>query len=308
MIPDYESLMAPVLRTAASRTECHVSELRDTLAQELRLSPEELQELLPSGRMTTFASRVHWAKTYLQKAGALESPARGRIRITARGHQLQREHPERVDNAILDSFEEFRVWKARSRTPDATSPRRSDSHVDLSDASLSPREALDQSYRTLREDVLDELLERVSTMSPTAFEHLVLRLMTALGYGGIYGEATHLGGRDDGGVDGLIRQDKLGLERIYLQAKRWSRPVGRPDVQAFVGSLAGVHADKGVMLSTSEFSEDARRYVTQIGSRIVLIDGRELVGLMYEAGLGASTVETLHLKAVDTDFFEPEIE
>lgn len=307
-IPDYQSLMAPVLRLA-SRGEHRVSEAVAALADELGLTSEERAGLLPSGRQALFANRVHWAKTYLTKAGLLSSPGRGRFAITDRGRQVLSEGAERIDNRLLARFEEFRRF-ARQETdrPTSEEPGISESpaavHVE---ASATPDEVMREAHRQIETALAQELLERVRASSPAFFERLIVRLLLEMGYGGSAAEAGRVLGRSgDDGVDGVIDQDPLGLDRVYVQAKRYAadRPVGAGAVRDFFGSLDRHKAAKGLFVTTSAFTGSARETAEHLSKRIVLIDGERLARLMIAHGVGCRIEDTLVVKKLDEDAFE----
>ncbi|GAA6750237.1 restriction endonuclease [Thermus antranikianii] len=287
-IPDYQTLMKPLLLKLADGQIHSMTNLIQKLADEFKLTEEERAARIASGRRTVFENRVWWARTYLKKAGLIQSPERGRVSITERGKEVLRENPDRIDNDYLMRFPEFKDFRKRTKV-DPVDP---------------PEEQIDRALEQLRSAVTGELLERIRNLSPSAFERLVLDLLLKMGYGGPQLEAGELtGGSGDEGIDGVIRQDPLGLDTIYLQAKRWSQSVGRPEIQKFVGALAGKKAKKGVFLTTSEFTKDARDYAKGLSEKVVLLDGRDLAQLMYEYGLGVSVVRTLEIKRVDTDYF-----
>ncbi len=296
--------MLPFLQQVEDGEQHRIRDIRERLALELSLPPDDLEALLPSGRMPVFNSRVHWAKTYLEKAGAVEAPSRGIVRITQRGRDLLSEDPARIDNDVLNRFPEFVEWRTRSQARNHGDKASAISAVEATQDGRTPEETLEESYRALREATEDELLDKVRLASPLFFERLVVDLLRRLGYGGASGSGEHLGRSGDGGVDGVIWEDKLGLDVVYVQAKRWQATVGRPDVQAFAGSLEGFRARKGVMITTSNFSPDAKAYVDRIEKRIVLIDGRQLARLMFDAELGVSTARTFAVKAIDSDYFD----
>ncbi len=298
--------MHPLLEFLADGDTRTSAEIRTELATRVALSESELQQLLPSGRMTTFASRVHWAKTYLEKAGAVESPARGEVRISDRGRTLLGQG--HVNRKTLQQFPEFIEWKQRSR-------RRSDdeSNGNLHASSpptspeTAPEENIESAYLELRNAVEDEILDAIKAASPQFLERVVVDLLVKLGYGGAGDSGKHLGRSGDGGVDGVIWEDKLGLDLIYVQAKRWQNTVGRPEIQAFSGSLDGFRARKGVFITTSTFTREARDYVGSIEKKIVLIDGHELARLLFDTGLGVSTEITYPVKRIDSDYFAEDL-
>jgi restriction system protein len=290
-IPDYQSLMLPLLRHLADGEEHSLRDLTDCLAEECSLTDAERKELLPSGQQPVFDNRVGWAKTYMKKAGLLESPRRGWVRITPRGLDVLKEQPHRIDVSFLERFEEFRTFRAQRRAPAPTHEP-------------SPEESLAQAYETLKQGVLAELLDQVRRASPAFFERLVVELLVRMGYGGSFQEAARAIGRSgDEGIDGIIKEDRLGLDVLYIQAKRWAQPVSRPEIQKFAGVLQGHRARKGVFITTSTFSKESWEYVEKIDSKIVLIDGERLVELMFEHNVGVSTVGTYPVKKVDSDFF-----
>lgn len=287
-IPDYETLMKPLLLKLADGQIHSMTDLIQRLADDFKLTEEERSARIASGRRTVFENRVWWARTYLKKAGLIQSPERGRVSITKRGKKVLQENPGRIDNAYLMRFPEFKEFKKKAKIAGVE----------------PPEEQIDKALEQLRSAVTGELLERLRKLTPSAFERLVLDLLLKMGYGGPQLEASELtGGSGDEGIDGVIRQDPLGLDTIYLQAKRWSQSVGRPEIQKFVGALAGKKAKKGVFLTTSEFTKDARDYAKGLSEKVVLLDGRDLAQLMYEYGLGVSVVRTLEIKRVDTDYF-----
>jgi len=293
-------MMLPVLQRAAQSEECTVQDLRDSIALTMRISPEDQREMLGSGTQTRLSNRVHWARHYMLRAGLLETPRRGAVKITERGLALLDEAPSRIDVALLKRYEEFREFLASGRS--SAGSESTDSRPSEAMEGLTPEDLISQGFADYKQQVTGELLDRVRVLSPLAFERLVLDLLQRLGYGGSL-DITHLGGSGDGGVDGVIKEDKLGLDLIYVQAKRWQDTVGRPIVQSFAGSLEGFRAKKGVMITTSTFSPDARAYVRVIDKQIVLVDGKELADYMYETGLGVSAVSTIELKAINSDFF-----
>lgn len=298
-IPDYQSLRLPLLKIAGDGREHSLHEVIDTLAQQFGLSEDERRELLASGTQAKFDNRVIWARTYLSKAGLLEVTGKARFRITERGLEVLRKAPSRIDNRFLKQFPEFVEFKAKSRQglekPEAEP------------LPQTPAEVLEQSYQILRQELARELLERIKKCSAAFFERLVVDLLVAMGYGGSRQDAGQAIGRSgDGGIDGIIKEDKLGLDVVYIQAKRWEATVGRPIVQAFAGSLEGQKARKGVLITTSQFSQDAIDYVSRIEKRIVLIDGQELAQLMIDYDIGTAEVARYVIKKVDSDYFGEE--
>jgi restriction system protein len=306
-IPDYQTLMLPVLKLAGSGEELRFRDMVETLAQEFDLTAEERSELLPSGTAFLFDNRVGWARTYLKQAGLLDSPKRGVLRITDRGKATLQSRPVRIDARFLDQFAEFREF--RTRRPDdnrgdraaASAPRQTPLDIE------TPEERLATAYRTLRADLQAELIEQVKSASPAFFERLVVDLLLAMGYGGSRQDAGRaIGKSGDGGIDGIIKEDKLGLDVIYIQAKRWEGTVGRPEVQKFAGALQGHRASKGVFITTSSFTREAEEYANAINTKVILINGAVLTELMIDHGVGVATTGIYELKKVDADYFEGE--
>jgi restriction system protein len=293
--------MLPMLEFASDGKEHSMQEVRDALAQKLGLSEEDLEERLPSGRQRTFANRVAWAKVYLTQAGILESPRRGKFFISERGRRILADKPGKIDIKYLEQYPEFQSFRqasSKNRTEKVTQAE--DSKV----SSATPEEALDQAYQQLRDEVANELLNLVKGNTPEFFERLVVQLLVAMGYGGSVKEAGQATRKTaDEGIDGVIKEDRLGLEAIYLQAKRWESAVGRPEIQKFVGALHGQRAKKGVFITTSNFSKEALEYTGQIEPRVVLIDGRDLVQLMIDYDVGVNSAAVYEVKKVDMDFF-----
>jgi restriction system protein len=302
-IPSYEELMFPVMRVLEDKQEVSIKYLVDKLASDLKLSEEELKEQLPSQNQSIFRNRVSWAKTYLKKAGLVDNTKRGYVKITDLGLEILAQKPSKIDNKYLTkfpSFEEFRGVIASS-----------DQVIDVLDCSSSntPLEVIESSFRLLRAQLVDELLETISSCSPKFFENLVVDLMISMGYGGSNQEAGRaIGKSSDGGIDGVISEDKLGLDTIYLQAKRWKSTVGAPEIRDFVGSLVGKQSNKGVFITTSKFSFEALNYANSVQHKVILIDGNKLAELMIEYGVGVSKLKTFFLKKIDSDYFDEDRE
>lgn len=302
-VPDYETLMLPLLRALADGAEHPVGPLRNTIASELKLTDQDRAELLPSGKQSVFDNRLGWAKTYLDKAGLVSSVRRGVYRITDQGRVALAEKPESLSKKYLERFESFRAFANSNDVEDAVAAPEPVGAIPLQ----TPEEALDRAYKEIRRKVEADLLEAVGKASATFFEKLVVDLLVKMGYGGTVEDAGRALGRShDGGLDGIIKEDHLGLDAIYVQAKRWQNTVGRPDVQAFAGSLEGERARKGVFITTSSYSNEAREYVKKIDKKIVLIDGRLLATLMADFGIGVNTVNTYEIVRVDGDYFTEE--
>jgi restriction system protein len=303
-IPDYQTLMLPLLQLLADQRPRHIRELTEVLADKFGLTDEERRELLPSGRQGTFANRVGWARTYMGKAGLLETVSRGTVRITPVGRELLQSRPDRIDRVFLMRFESFREFQQPAPQPAHACVHSDTSPVEIDTAS-DPSERLNAAYREIRAALATDLLDQVKQATPQFFERLVIDLLVAMGYGGSRDDAgLAVGKSGDGGIDGIIKEDRLGLDVVYIQAKRWENPVGRPIVQAFAGSLDGERARKGVLISTSRFTPDAEDYVRRIEKRIVLIDGEQLASYMIDFGIGVTDVTTLQIRRIDQDYFE----
>jgi restriction system protein len=294
-IPDFHSIMRPWLETASDGQEHALQEVIADLGDSFGLTPEERAELLPSGFQAKFTNRVAWAATHLNKAGVLQRVGRGRYRITDRGRALL-SSGEPINTSALSKFPEYLEFKAGKAT-EAAAPTLDES---------TPAEAIDAAVLSVRNAVAGELLERIKAAPPDFFERLVVELLISMGYGGSRRDAGQAVGRSgDGGIDGVIKEDRLGLDVIYIQAKRWEAPVGRPAVQQFSGSLDSHKATKGVLITTSTFSNEAREYVRAIGKRIILVDGNQLTDLLMDNEIGVVTDATYRLVRVDPGFFEP---
>lgn len=298
-VPGFQEITLPLLRLLADGNEVLHSTAIDRLEDEFGLTDAERKELLPSGRQARFANRVGWAKTYLQKAGLLEQVARGRYKITEVGKQLLQYPPERLDVAQLMRYPGV-VEFTRGNSAEDESGKEPDPVA----SEATPEEALEANYQALRARLANELLDKIKACSPSFFERLVVDVLVAMGYGGSRKDAGEALGRSgDGGIDGIIKEDRLGLDAIYLQAKRWDSTVGRPTVQTFAGSLEGFRARKGVLITTSNFTKEAIDYVSRIEKRIVLIDGQQLARLMMDHGVGVSEVARYTVQRIDLDFF-----
>jgi len=300
-IPDYQTIMLPLLRFGGDQKEHSVREAIDNLSKEFGLTEEEKRELLPSGQQEVFTNRVAWARTYMGKAGLLESTRRGYFKITDRGAKVLKQNPHRIDVKFLEQFEEFRQFRALRHT------KTEEEEVEVEAHERTPEEALESAYKQLRGNLADELLQQVKSCSPGLFEKIVVELLVKMGYGGSRQDAGRAIGRSgDEGIDGIIKEDRLGLDIIYIQAKRWENTVGRPEVQKFAGALQGQRARKGIMITTSNFSKEAQDYASKIDSKIVLIDGEQLAQLMIDHSLGVSPVAAYEIKRIDTDYFTEE--
>jgi restriction system protein len=307
-IPDYQTAMLPLLRLAADGQEHRFRDAVEQLAQEFQLADEERAELLPSGTAPLFDNRIGWSRTYLKQAGLLESPKRGVFRITALGKQLLAENPTKIDVESLECYEGFRAFRSRRRATlgDGQLSRDVGEAVEVL-SNQTPEDVLASAYRRLRKNLEIDLLEQVKASTPSFFERLVIDLLVKMGYGGSRRDAGRaIGKSGDGGIDGIIKEDKLGLDVIYIQAKRWEGTIGRPEIQKFSGALQGYRANKGVFITTSAYSREAIDYAGAINTKIILLNGEELAGLMIDHNIGVSTVGMYELKKIDVDYFDGE--
>nr|WP_221302696.1 restriction endonuclease [Quisquiliibacterium transsilvanicum] len=294
--------MRPLLEHLADGEIRRNRETNEYLAQHFELTEDELAEMLPSGYARLFDNRIGWAKSHLKGAGLIEAPSRAKYRIKQRGlDALAQDQP--INMAYLRQFDEYKEFQSGSKSEksDASSATATSVETD----SLTPSEHIEFGYQQVREELEEELISKIKSASPAFFERLVVELLVSMGYGGSRKDAGQtLGKSGDGGIDGVIKEDRLGLDVIYLQAKRWDGTVGRPEIQKFAGALQGQRAKKGIFLTTSNFSSEAIEYASFIDSRIVLIDGEQLAGLMIDAGVGVTKVATYEVKRLDSDYFE----
>ena len=300
-IPDFQSIMLPLLQIAGDGREHSIHEYLDLLASLFSLSEQELNELLPSGKQTSFYNRVSWARTYLAKSGLMEISRRSYYRITERGKQVLKSNPPRIDMKYLEQFPEFVEFRERD-----SGRRRSQSTEQATHeiGTKTPEEILEDAYQEIRDTLAQDLLVMVKQSPPAFFERLVVELLVKMGYGGSRQEAARaVGQTGDEGIDGIIDEDRLGLDAIYIQAKKWDTVVGRPEIQKFVGALMGKRARKGIFITTSNFSTEATTYVSNIDFKVVLIDGRRLAEFMVDYDVGVTGATTYQLKRVDTDYF-----
>lgn len=299
-IPDYQSCMLPFMRFASDGQEHTLNEAEEILTKVFNLSPAEISQLLPSGQQRIFQNRLGWARTYLKKAGLLESPRRGMFKVTDRGLKVLEENPPRIDVKYLERFQEFIEFRDASKT-------RSDAELQNESpvSATTPEETIELAHQGLQEQLAQELLSRIMNCSPAFFEQLVVELLVKMGYGGSRRDAgERIGQTGDGGVDGIIKEDRLGLDTIFIQAKRWQGTVGRPEIQKFVGALQGQRAKKGVFITTSTYTSEAIQYASHIDTKVVLIDGKQLASLMTDFDVGVSVAASYIVKRVDSDYFE----
>ena len=296
--------MLPFLRFLGDNTEHSLRETEESLAKHFDLTDAERVELLQSGQQGIFKNRIGWARTYLKKAGLLESPRRGVFKITIRGLDTLEKNPSRIDAKFLEQFAEFIEFREASKVSSEIK-----FNSDLTDTvpvtTATPEEAIELAYQGLREQLAQELLAVVLTCSPTFFEQLVVDLLVKMGYGGSRRDAgERIGQSGDGGIDGIIKEDRLGLDAIFIQAKRWQGIVGRPEIQKFVGALQGQRARKGVFITTSWYTAEAIDYASRIDTKVVLLDGKALSALMIDFDIGVAASAAYVVKRIDSDYFE----
>jgi restriction system protein len=296
-IPDFQSIMLPLLQLAIDGDVHYIHDAVNKLADSFSLSDEEKSILLPSGQQPIFYNRVGWARTYLKKAGLIKDPKRGYFQITERGKEVLKGNPDRIDMQFLRQFPEYVEFRKITKDPEPI-------EGDLED--LTPEEALENAYQSIRKELSEKLLDYVIGCSSGFFEKLVVELLVKMGYGGSQRNAARAVGQvGDEGIDGIIDEDRLGLDTIYIQAKKWKQgvSVGRPEIQKFVGALQGKRAKRGIFITTTKFSDDAREYARMIDTKVVLIDGSQLTDLMIDSGVGVATRISYEIKALDTDYF-----
>ncbi len=297
-IPDYQSIMLPLLKLAADRQEHKMNKVTETLAEQFDLTEEERKVLIPSGTQSLFYNRVGWARTYLVKAGLLDNPKRGYIVITEEGLKLLAEIPGKIDNKLLKRYQGFLDFQTPGTTVDK--PLKGT-------LAQTPEELIEEGYKNIRDNLAAELLKEVKASSPHFFERLVVELLVKMGYGGSRKDAGEaIGKSGDGGIDGIIKEDRLGLDVIYVQAKRWENNVAPAEIQKFVGALHGKKASKGVFITSSSFSKNAQEYALSVGTNVILIDGNQLAQLMIDYNVGVSGVSSYEIKKIDSDYFMDE--
>ncbi len=312
-IPDYQTLMLPLLRLSGDSKEHRFREAVEQLALEFSITDEERNTMLPSGTAPLFDNRVGWARTYLKQAALIESRKRGFFHITPRGKELLAKNPLLIDNSTLEQYPEylaFRLRRSEEKPTEAsqlTGPVANPNKIVIEPSDSTPEELFSQAYQRLRSNLESELLEQVKASSPAFFERIVIDLLVAMGYGGSRQDAGRaIGKSGDGGIDGIIKEDKLGLDVVYVQAKRWEGTVGRPEIQKFAGALQGQRANKGVFITTSGFSKEAEEYASIISSKIILVTGAQLTSFMVDHNVGVSPISKFELKRIDSDYFEGE--
>lgn len=300
-IPDYQAIMLPLLKFTTDQKEHSLRETIEALVDHFQLTEEERKELLPSGRQPTFDNRVGWARTYLKKAGLVESTKRGYFRITDRGIDTIKTNPVEINAKFLRQFPEFLEFQNSTQQSEESTSNGSGDEINIT---RTPEEDVELAIQKLTKELASDLLQMIKNSPPAFFEKLVVDLLVKMGYGGTRKDAGQTVGRSgDGGIDGIINEDRLGLDVIYIQAKRWESSVGRPEIQKFAGALQGFRARKGVFITTSTFTSEARDFVSRIDSKIILIDGETLTQLMIENNVGVTPFAVYEVKKVDSDYF-----
>lgn len=302
-IPDYQTIMLPLLKIAEDKQEHSIREAIDYIANLFELSEQERKEVLPSGQQYIIDNRVGWARTYLKKAGLVESTKRSYFKITDLGLEILKKNPTEINIKFLEQFPQFIEFRKKRDDVDEV-----EEHQELkNDMSKTPQEMLEYGYQKIKKDLAQEIIDIVKSCSPHFFEKLVVELLLKMGYGGSLKDAGKaIGQSGDGGIDGIIKEDKLGLDVIYIQAKRWEAVVGRPEIHKFVGALVGQRAKKGVFITTAGFTREAQEYVKTIEQKVILIDGDNLAQLMIENNIGVSSVNSYEIKKIDSDYFVEE--
>lgn len=307
MIPTFQDCMLPTLQFLADGNPHSTAELHEKITLLFHMNESEIKVQVPSKRLTRVRCNLSWACTYLKKAGLITSPSRGTYIISTKGQQLLNTHPTVVNMKTLEQFPAYQTWQSACGKGKHTSDTPA---TDSEPSSITPDEAIGKAYEELRTMLADDLLDKILEQSPYFFEKLVVKLLVAMGYGGSYNELSEMmvGQVGDEGIDGIIKEDKLGLDNIYVQAKRWdkTRTVGRPDIQQFVGALAGKGANKGIYITTAHFSEQARNFKPQNNIKVALIDGKSLCQHMIDYNIGVTTKDVYEIKRIDQDFFSDE--
>jgi restriction system protein len=301
MIPDYQTIMLPLLKLVSDGKEYKLNVAVEILSKQFNLTEEEKAELLPSGQSFVFANRVGWARTYLKKSGLLDAPKRGTIAISKRGYEVLNENIKEINVKYLRKFPEFVEFQSAKKEEQSELSNNMPEEV----KTQTPEELLELGYQSIRSSLEQEILSKLKTVHPAFFEKIVVELLVKMGYGGSIaeaGKATRYS--NDEGIDGIIKEDKLGLDVIYIQAKRWEGVVGRPELHKFVGALAGQGAKKGIFITTSSFTKEAEQYTPKNETKIVLIDGEKLAQYMIDYSLGVSVQNTYEIKKIDSDYFE----
>ncbi|MDO9633038.1 MAG: restriction endonuclease [Humidesulfovibrio sp.] len=300
-VPSFQEHMLPTLLVFADGKEKHVKDIREDVANRLQLTPEDRAEMTPGGSIPRYADRVNWSVTYFKQAQLIESTRRGYYKLATRGAELLQTNPSKIDIPLLMQYPEYAAFR------NSTHSQTESNHVPIakvSDEASTPQELIDMGYKSITEELSASILSTVKQCSPEFFERLVVDLLLAMGYGGSRQEAGSITRKgSDEGIDGVINEDRLGLDVIYVQAKRWDNTVSRPEIQKFAGALQGMRATKGIFITTSSYSKDAHEYTNKITNKIVLIDGDRLSKLMIEHNVGVACAQVYEIKKIDSDYF-----
>lgn len=301
-VPDFQSFMLPILSLFKDRKNHNIKECKEIAINEFELSEEDIKALVPSGKQTLIENRVYWSLTYLKKSLLIESISRGEYQITDRGFKLLETEPVKIDKKLLSQYKEYRIFSNQEEKENDVK----DNNVVEEDNYNTPEENIDRVYRKINDQLAEDLLEVILSKNGYYFERLVMDVLVKMGYGNFREDAKEVTKKsNDGGIDGIINQDKLGLDKIYVQAKKWKDGVvGRPELQKFVGALSERQATKGIFITTSDFTKDAKEYVEKVSQNIVLINGTTLAKLMIECNVGVQVSYTYEIKKIDNDYFE----
>ena len=306
MIPDFQTIMLPLLKHVSDGEEYKLDTIVDLMAKHFKITDEQRKELLPSGQTFVFGSRVGWARTYMKKAGLIDTPKRGCIKITDSGLNVLKQNPSGINIAYLKQFPKFIDWQNIKKEDNQNNLGLETIQPEIINTQ-TPEELLESSYQSLRKDLAQDILEKILNLSPAFFERLVVELLVKMGYGGSIQDAGKaIGKSGDEGIDGTIKEDRLGLDVIYIQAKRWQpgNVVGRPEIHKFIGALVGQGAKKGIFITTSSFTKDAIGFIPRNETKIVLIDGIQLSQLMIDYNVGVTLQHLYEIKRIDNDYFE----
>lgn len=300
-IPDFQSIMLPLLKFSSDKKEHSTSEALENLANQFNLSDEERSQMLPSGNQKIFYNRVFWSKAYLKMSGLIDNTRRSHFKITDRGIKVLKENPPEINLKYLKQFPDYlKLTESWKKDSNDVVTKESNSNIEE-----TPEELIENNYQKIKKNLAQELLSKIKSCSPSFFENLVVELLVKIGYGGSFSDAGKaIGRRGDEGIDGIIKEDKLGLDLIYIQAKRWDNVVGRPEIHKFVGALAGQGAKKGIFITTSRFTTDAKDFIPKNETKIVLIDGEQLAQFMIDYDLGTTVQSNYEIKKIDNDYFD----
>ncbi len=303
-IPAFQDCMLPLLLFLADDNEHTNTEIVSHISDYFGLTEEERNMRIPSGPQYLIYSRVYWAKTYLKKAKLIEETSKSVNVLTKRGHAVLNEKPERVDVKYLLKFKEFKDYRNANKDKSLTPSTSDFNDKPIVNQEMTPEDSIIEGTQKLKSSIIDDLLDQIKENTPRFFENLVVQLLVKMGYGGSFDEAAQVVGKTgDGGIDGVIKEDRLGLDLVYVQAKRWQNNIGSPEIQGFVGALAGKKSKKGIFITTSTFTKAALEYAKTIEHNIVLIDGKKFAELMFEFNLGVTVQKVLEIKVIDSDFF-----